>query len=165
MGEQQKPLVRRVSEGDESVFLELVDALADYEKLKRPSAEAKQRLIRDGFGDRPLFTPYLVELEGRTVGYAITFFTYSSFLAQPTLYLEDVYVLPEARGRGVGRAVFQRLASEAVAHDCGRMDWVVLDWNRVAIDFYDHLGAQPLREWVGYRLDREQLETLASSSR
>jgi len=165
MSERQEPLVRRATEGDQRVFLDLVDALADYEKLERPSEDAKQRLIRDGFGDGALFTPYVAELEGRTVGYAITFFTYSSFLAKPTLYLEDVFVLPDARGRGVGRAFFQRLADEAVKHDCGRMEWVVLDWNRVAIDFYDHLGAQPLREWQGYRLDRQQLETLASPGR
>jgi GNAT superfamily N-acetyltransferase len=155
------PQVRIAGPGDEAAFLALVDALADYEKLDRPAADARQRLIRDGFGTEPLFTPFVAELAGQTVGYAIIFFTYSSFLARPTLYLEDVFVLPEARGAGVGKAIFRRLAEEAVRRDCGRMEWVVLNWNQLAIDFYDHLGARPLDEWRGYRLDRSQLETLA----
>jgi GNAT superfamily N-acetyltransferase len=159
-----EPAVRVAEERDRSSFLGLVDALADYEKLERPSPEARDRLARDGFGECPLFTPFVAEFDGRIVGYAIIFFTYSSFLARPTLYLEDVFVLPEARGCGVGKAIFQRLAREAVRRDCGRMEWVVLDWNRLAIDFYDRLGARAMDEWVGYRLDRDQLESLAGDA-
>ncbi len=159
-----EPTVRIAEERDQSSFLGLVDALADYEKLERPSPAARDRLARDGFGDRPLFTPFVAELDGRTVGYAIIFFTYSSFLARPTLYLEDVFVLPDARGHGVGKAIFRRLAEEAVRRDCGRMEWVVLDWNRLAIDFYDRLGARTMDEWIGYRLDRDQLESLAGDA-
>lgn len=158
----QKSLVRTATPADAPAFLDLVDALADYEKLARPTPDARERLLRDGFGDQPVFTPFVAEVAGRMVGYAIVFFTYSSFLARPTLYLEDVFVLPEARGRGVGRAIFQRLADEAVRRDCGRMEWVVLDWNQLAIDFYDRLGARALTEWRGYRLDRPQLEALAT---
>src|SRR5690606_21276174 len=99
--------IRPATPGDASVFLELVDALADYEELSRPTAEARERLLRDGFGEQPLFHPWIAELEGRAVGYAIHLFTYSSFLALPTLYLEDLFVLPEARGLGVGRALFR----------------------------------------------------------
>jgi GNAT superfamily N-acetyltransferase len=154
-------VVRVATPEDQEAFLALVDALADYERLDRPTPEARERLKRDGFGDAPRFTPYVALLDGRMVAYAIVFPTYSSFLAQPTLYLEDVFVLPEARSAGVGRAIFRVLAEEALRRDCGRMEWVVLTWNRLAIDFYDRMGAQPLDEWKGYRLDRRKLEELA----
>lgn len=156
--------IRQASAEDAGVFLALVDALADYEKLGRPSPEARERLLRDGFGPRPRFRAYLASLDGRIVGYAITFHTYSSFLALPTFYLEDLFVLPEARGSGVGRALFGFLAAQAVRDGCGRMEWVVLDWNRLAIDFYDNLGAQRLAEWYPYRLTQEQLVELAEVS-
>ncbi|MEX2570687.1 MAG: GNAT family N-acetyltransferase [Gemmatimonadota bacterium] len=154
--------IREAGPGDIGVFLDLVDALADYEKLERPSAEARERLARDGFGDTRRIQPYLAERAGRPVGYAVTLFTYSSFLALPTLYLEDLFVLPEARSKGVGRAFFRYLAAEAVRHGCGRMDWVVLDWNELAIDFYERLGATRLTEWHTYRLNADQLARIAA---
>lgn len=154
--------IRPAAPEDAPAFLDLVDALADYEELERPTADARERLLRDGFGERRLFLPYLAEIEGRAVGYAIAFFTYSSFLARRTLYIEDLFVAPECRSRGVGRALFGFLAAEAVRHDCGRMEWVVLDWNRLAIDFYERVGARRLTEWHTYRLTREQLEELAA---
>jgi len=155
-------VVRPASRDDAELFLRLVDALADYEKLDRPTTEARGRLVRDGFGERPIFHPYLVELEAKAVGYAITFFTYSSFLALPTLYLEDLFILPEARGKGAGKALFRHLVAEAVERGCGRMEWVVLDWNQLAIDFYERLGARRLNEWYTYRLTREQMEGMLS---
>jgi GNAT superfamily N-acetyltransferase len=158
------PTVRVAGTRDLSAFLGLVDELADYEKLERPTPEARARLERDGFGAEPVFTPFVAELGGEIVGYAIVFYTYSSFLARPTLYLEDVFVRPESRGAGVGHAIFRHLAAEAVRRDCGRMEWVVLDWNRLAIDFYDRLGAQALDGWTTYRLDRERLESMAAES-
>lgn len=153
--------LRAATRADAEVFLSLVDALADYERLARPTPEARQRLMRDGFGSRPRFQPYLAEVAGRAVGYAMTLETYSSFLALPTLYLEDLFVLPEARGRGVGRAMFRFLAAEATRRGCGRMEWVVLDWNRLAIDFYERLGARRMTEWFTYRLTADQLQTMA----
>lgn len=155
-------LVRPATAADADVFLELVDALADYERLARPSAAARERLLRDGFGPQPRFQPYLAVLEGRPVGYAITLETYSSFLALPTLYLEDLFVLPEVRTRGVGRAMFRFLASEAVRRGCGRMEWVVLDWNQLAIKFYERLGARRMTEWFTYRLTADRLQALAT---
>lgn len=157
--------IRQGTPEDAPAFLALVDALAEYEELGRPSPEAHQRLVRDGFGERRLFTPWLAELQGRVAGYAMTFHTYSSFLALPTLYLEDVFVLPEVRGRGVGRAFFRFLARQAVREGCGRMEWVVLDWNRLAIDFYERLGATRLTEWHTYRLTGDQLERIAGGER
>jgi GNAT superfamily N-acetyltransferase len=155
-------VIRRATVPDAAVFLDLLDALADYENLPRPTAEARERLLRDGFGETTLFRSYIVELEGRAVGYAITVDTYSSFLARPTLFLEDVFVIPEARGMGIGRAIFRFLAREALDRDCGRMEWVVLDWNELAIGFYERLGARQLSEWLPYRLTRDQLEQIAN---
>ena len=156
--------IQPVAPGDVELFLGLVDALADYERLPRPTADARERLARDGFGERPLFSAWLARLDGRPVGYAITFFTYSSFLARPTLYLEDLFVLPDARGSGVGKKLFTFLAGEAVRRGCGRMEWVVLDWNQLAIDFYERRGARRMSEWYTYRLTREQLEALAGEA-
>jgi GNAT superfamily N-acetyltransferase len=159
-----QPVIRVAAPEDGEDFLALVDALADYEKLERPSEDARQRLLRDGFTEPRRFQPYLAELNGRRVAYAITFHTYSSFLALPTLYLEDLFVLPEARRSGIGMAFFRFLAAEAVRQGCGRMEWVVLDWNQLAIDFYEKLGARRLSEWHSYRLTREQLLDFAVSS-
>jgi len=153
--------IRPAEHADAEVFLTLVDALADYEKLDRPTPEARERLVNDAFGERPRIGVHLLELEGRAVGYTITFETYSSFLALPTLYLEDLFVLPEARKNGVGRAAFRYLAAEAVRRGCGRMEWQVLDWNQLAIDFYDRLGARRMTEWYTYRLTAEQLREVA----
>ena len=154
--------IRPVGGAVVDVFLSLVHALADYERLPRPTPEARERLARDGLGENPLFRAYLARLDGRPVGYAIIFFTYSSFLARPTLYLEDLFVLPDARGGGVGKALFTFLAGEAVRRGCGRMEWVVLDWNQLAIDFYERLGARRLSEWYTDRLTGEELETMAA---
>lgn len=158
-----KVVVRPAAAADGEVWLELVDALADYEKLDRPSPEARQRLLADAFGPRPRIQVYIGELDGRPAAYAITLETYSSFLALPTLYLEDLFVVPEARKHGLGRAMIRLLAGEAVRRGCGRMEWVVLDWNRLAIDFYERLGARHLKDWYIYRLTADQLQEIAEA--
>lgn len=155
-------VIRRAERTDGPALLELVDALADYERLARPDAAARRRLLRDGFeAAPPLFQSYLVELDGRAVAYAITFRTYSSFLARPSLYLEDVFVLPAHRGHGIGRAVLRFLAREAVREGCGRMEWMVLTWNELALGFYDRLGARRLDDWLAYRIEGEDLAELS----
>jgi GNAT superfamily N-acetyltransferase len=154
------PTVRRATSRDGQVLLDLVDALADYERLPRPDPAARERLLRDAF-ERQWFDAYLVELAGRAIGYAIAFETYSSFLARPTLFLEDVFVLPEHRRAGVGSVVMRFLAGEALRRDCGRMEWMVLTWNEPALRFYDKLGATRLADWTAYRLTREELERFA----
>ena len=157
-------VIRPATPADASTWLDLVDALADYEKLARPSPEARERLVHDAFGPEPhRIRVFMAELSGRAVGYAITCETYSSFLALPTLYLEDLFVLPDARRHGIGRAAFRYLAAEAVKGGYGRMEWVVLDWNQLAIDFYEKLGATRLREWYTYRLTGDQLRDVAAS--
>jgi GNAT superfamily N-acetyltransferase len=153
--------VRPAAPGDGPALLELVTALAEYEKLPPPDGPARERLLRDGFGPTPRYELLLGELDGRPVAYALYFFTYSSFLARPTLFLEDLFVLPDARRHGMGGALLRALAQAALAAECGRMEWAALTWNRLAIDFYERLGAQALDEWRTFRLDGPGIATLA----
>jgi GNAT superfamily N-acetyltransferase len=152
MAATHTPVVRKAVASDESAILALVDALADYEKLDRPSPEARLRLIGDMFGPRPRIDCFLAFLDGYPVGYAILLETYSSFLALPTLYLEDLFILDEYRKRGAGRALFLSALEEARRRGCGRMEWTVLDWNQLAIDFYQKIGGKHLAEWQLYRI-------------
>jgi GNAT superfamily N-acetyltransferase len=154
--------IRPATAADAQDWLGLVDALADYEKLDRPKPDARERLIHDAFGPNPRIWVWMAEDQGRPVGYAIVCETYSSFLARPTLYLEDLFVLPDARRGGIGQAFFRVLAAEALRRNCGRMEWVVLDWNQLAIDFYEKLNARHMREWYTYRLTADQLEEIAA---
>ena len=142
--------IRPFRKTDARDFLRLVRELARYEKLKPPTPAAGRRMVGD-IGRR--IHVLMAEVDGRRVGYAIYLFTYSSFLARPTLYLEDVFVLPEQRGKGVGKAFFDALFKAARKARCGRMEWTVLNWNTPAIKFYDGLGARPLKEWTTYRLE------------
>jgi GNAT superfamily N-acetyltransferase len=141
--------IRPFKTGDARELIALVRALAAYEKLKPPTPAAARRLVAD-IGRR--IRVLLAEEKGKAVAYAIYLFTYSSFLAKPTLFLEDLFVLPEHRRGGVGRRMFARLLREARREKCGRMEWTVLDWNRPALNFYDKIGAQPLSDWILYRM-------------
>jgi GNAT superfamily N-acetyltransferase len=162
--------VREARPDDGETFLSLIDALADYEKLDRPAPDARARLLADAFTRTPpRFSAYLLweETESDTeapqaVGYAIIFETYSSFLAKPTLYIEDLFLLPTARGKGGGNALFRFLAAEALRRGCGRMEWVCLNWNALAIGFYEKRGAEHMNEWRAYRLTEEKLWDITS---
>lgn len=157
-------VIRPARPDDAGALLDLIDALADYEKLDRPDEAARERLTRDIFGPRPRIE-VLLAFDGDTaVGYALFLETYSSFLARPTLYLEDIFVHPDARGRRIGLTLMRQLATLALERDCGRMEWVVLRWNTPAIDFYDRLGAVPMKEWETFRLDRDGLERVSSGA-
>lgn len=155
--------IRKATRNDAAAILTLVDALAAYEKLDPPDANAKARLINDMTGERPRIEAHLAELDGKAVGYAFVFETYSSFLALPTLYLEDLFVLPEYRSRKVGYTLFRAMVEEAHRRGCGRMEWTVLDWNQLAIDFYHRLGAKHMKEWHLYRLVREEMKGFPES--
>ena len=152
MQHSQTPMIRKAAVSDEPAILALVDALADYEKLDRPSPDARVRLINDLFGPKPRIECFLAFMDGYPVGYAILLETYSSFLALPTLYLEDLFLLEEYRKRGAGRALFLAALDEAKRRGCGRMEWTVLHWNTPAIDFYRKLGATHMAEWQLYRV-------------
>jgi GNAT superfamily N-acetyltransferase len=141
--------IRPYEKRDAKDLTALIRALADYEKLHPPSPAASRRLIAD-IGRR--IRVLMAEVDGRAVGYAIYLFTYSSFRARPTLYLEDLFVLPEYRRAGIGRRFFEALRAAARREKCGRMEWVVLDWNEPAHRFYRKLGAKPLEGWITYRL-------------
>ncbi len=158
------PRVRKAARADAPEVLRLVDALAAYEHLTPPDAAAKERLVRDMFGERPRIEAWLVEAGGVAAGYAFVFETSSSFLALPTLYLEDLFVMPEYRKQRLGAALFTAIVREAHRRGCGRMEWMVLDWNNLAIGFYERFKATHMKEWCLYRLTREQLEALATSS-
>ncbi len=145
-------VIRPAIRSDSEILLHLIDALADYEKLPKPDAAARERLLRDAFSERKRIEVFLAEVEGKPVAYAIVFETYSSFLALPTLYLEDIFVLSEYRGRRVGHHLFVYCVNEAYQRGCGRMEWAVLDWNQLAIDFYEGAGARQLKGWLYYRL-------------
>ncbi len=152
--------IKKLSEDDFEAFFSLIVALADYEHLTPPDLNAKVRLKRDAFSARPKFEAYLAFLNSAPVGYAIIFETYSSFLAKPTLYLEDLFVLPSARKQKVGFGLFRFLIALAVERGYGRMEWQVLNWNQLAIDFYERLGATRQQDWLPYRLTEAQLHDL-----
>ncbi len=154
--------VRKLEPQDVPALLELIDGLADYEKLARPDAGARERLAKDAASDPPRFHTLLAEIDGEPVGYAIYFFTYSTFLAKPTLYLEDIFVLPDKRGHGAGLAMFRECTRVAVEHECGRMEWQVLSWNEPSIKFYERLGARHLDTWLPFRLDDAALARVAN---
>ena len=141
---------------DAEGFVRLVLALARFEKLAPPSPEGRRRLVEDVFRKKRI--RLFVASDGKKlVGYALYFFTYSSFVARPSLYLEDLFVLEEYRKGGVGFALFRRCVDEAVSKGCGRMEWSVLTWNQRAMEFYERLGARKLSDWCVYRLDEAGL--------
>jgi GNAT superfamily N-acetyltransferase len=153
--------IRRGTERDVAVILHLIRGLAEYERLAHEVEATAARVRAHGFGRRRYFETLICRRGGRPVGFALYFFTYSTFLARPTLYLEDLFVLPTERGVGAGRALLRALARIAVRRGCGRLEWAVLDWNRPAIGFYKRLGARLRREWILTRLTGAPLRRLA----
>jgi GNAT superfamily N-acetyltransferase len=147
------PTIRFADREDAPAFLALIQALADFEKLPGPDAAARARLIEDGFGERPRYEVLVAELDAAIVAYAIFFPVYSTFRARPSLYLEDLFVHPDARRRGVAKAMMARLHALAAERNCGRFEWTVLDWNTDAQTLYDGLGAKALKQWILYRMD------------
>ena len=155
--------VRSAQAADSDILLTLVEALASYERLPPPDPEARERLLRDLFGPRRRMEAFLAESDGNVAGYAFVFETYSSFLALPTLYLEDVFVMPERRSQGAGIALFRHVVAEAHRRGCGRVEFSVLHWNELARQFYLRLGARHMEEWQLFRMTRDQMEALLAS--
>lgn len=146
---------------DVPLIAELIRGLARYEKLEHEVVMTEEKLTDSLFGERRYAETIIAEDDGKPVGFALFFHNYSTFLAQPGIYLEDLFVLPEHRGGGVGRLLLERLAQLAVERGCGRLEWAVLDWNVDAIRFYERLGAKPNAEWTIYRLTGEPLNRVA----
>jgi GNAT superfamily N-acetyltransferase len=146
---------------DVPVILALIRELAEFERLLDQCIATPEQLRDTLFGARPSAEVILCRIEGEVAGFALFFHNYSTFLARPGLYLEDLYVRQKFRGQGCGEALLRRLAQIAVERGCGRFEWSVLDWNQRAIDFYKSLGAVPMDEWTLYRVTGEALTRLA----
>ena len=151
----------RASKEDTDVILDFIQKLAKYEKLADEVFATETKLKETLFSDTPLAHVIFAELNGKKAGFALYFFKYSTFLAQPTLHLEDLFVLPEFRGKSIGKGLILYLSKLALEQNCGRMEWDVLDWNKPAIEFYDSLGAKPLKDWFTYRLSKEAMSKLS----
>jgi GNAT superfamily N-acetyltransferase len=152
--------IRGGKRSDAEGFLRLVESLARFERLDPPTVAGRRRLVKDIFDLKRI--NLLVALSGgRHVGYALYFFTYSSFLAKPSLYLEDLFVLDENRHAGIGLRLFKECVDIAVTEGCGRMEWAVLKWNKNAIGFYERIGAKRLDDWEIYRLDEGTLKGIS----
>lgn len=150
------------TESDVSVILSFVRKLADYEKLSHLVVATEDNIREHVFGANPVAEVLLACWDEEAVGFALYFRNFSTFLGQPGIYLEDLFVDPAQRGKGIGKALLARLAKIAVERGYGRLDWAVLDWNTPSIEFYRGLGAVPLDAWTGYRLTGEALDRLAA---
>jgi GNAT superfamily N-acetyltransferase len=156
--------IRSAHVEDVPVILELICDLATYERAPHEVTATEEQLVEVLFGERPA-AEVLLAFEGDSpVGFAVYFYNFSTWLGRPGLYLEDLFVEPEKRGKGYGRALLVELAKIARDRGCGRMEWAVLDWNEPAIKFYRALGAEPMDEWTVFRLTRDGIEKLANAA-
>ncbi|MCG6951049.1 MAG: GNAT family N-acetyltransferase [Betaproteobacteria bacterium] len=153
--------IRAATTDDVPALFELIKGLAAYERLLEQLSATEESLRSHLFGARPAAEAVLAEEHGVAVGFALYFHNFSTFLGRPGLYLEDLFVRPEYRGRGYGKALMVFVARLAQARDCGRLEWSVLDWNRPAREFYRTLGARPLDDWIGQRMTGEAIARLA----
>ena len=153
-------VIRAAEPADVPAIADLIRGLARFEKLEHAVTMTEELLVKNLFGPQRYAETLLAEDGETPIGFALFFHNFSTFLALPGIYLEDLFVVPEHRGRGIGRALLQRLAKIAVERGCGRLEWSVLDWNRDAIGFYERLGARPNTEWTVYRLAGEALTSL-----
>ncbi len=155
--------LRKAQPGDEPHILRLVRGLAEYERLLDRMTATDADFKRLLFGPRPLAHAILAEDNGKPVGIAIWYYVISTFAARPVLFLEDIFVEPAHRGRGIGLALLRRLATIAQDEQCLSMEWNVLNWNKPAIDFYHRIGARPVTDWTVYRMDTQATAALADT--
>ncbi|WP_375194567.1 GNAT family N-acetyltransferase [Sphingobium sp.] len=155
--------IREAVPADIGTIYAFILALADYEKLSHQVKADRETLAKYLFGPRPMAEVLIADHEGKAIGFALFFHNFSTFEGRPGLYLEDLFVIPEARGLGAGKALLSRLAQLAIKRDCARLEWWVLDWNAPSIAFYRSLGARPMDEWTVQRVDGEALNALASA--
>ena len=155
-------MIRPATPNDVPLLIQLIFELSEYERLSHSVKLDAERLHEHLFGSRPCIEALIAEADGASVGFALFFTNYSTFQCLPGIYLEDIFVRPTFRGRGLGRALLLAVAKLAVERRCGRMEWAVLDWNESAIGFYQSLGAEPLDDWTKYRLADEALVQAAA---
>lgn len=156
--------IELATERDVPVILQLIKGLAEYEKLAHEVVATEKGLRESLFGARRVAEVLIGYADGEAVGFAVFFHNYSTFLGRPGIYLEDLFVLPEWRRRGLGTRLLRRIAQTAVERGCGRLEWSVLDWNEPAIKFYKRLGARAMDEWTVYRVTGNVLKNLAKRS-
>jgi GNAT superfamily N-acetyltransferase len=157
--------LRAATAADVALICTFIRELAEYERLLHEVVADEAALLRTLFGDRPRAEVLIAEADGAPAGFALFLHNYSTFLAKPGLFLEDLYVRPAYRRRGIGRQLLTRLAALAVERGCGRFEWNVLDWNESAQRFYESLGARPMSEWTTYRLTGDALIRLGDAGR
>jgi GNAT superfamily N-acetyltransferase len=157
-------MIRSATPADVPAIARLIRALAEYEKLSHEVVLREEDLSQHLFGPKPYAEVVLAEDGGQVVGFALFFHNYSTFLSKPGIYLEDLFVLPESRGKGHGKKLLSHLAKLAVERGCGRFEWSVLDWNEPAIQFYKSLGAAPMNEWTVFRVTGDALQRLARAT-
>src|SRR6187399_358600 len=162
MNSQSNFEIRPARMEDVPVILELIRELATYERAPNEVTATEEQLVDVLFGEKPAAEVLLAFEKDTPVGFAVFFHNFSTWLGRPGLYLEDLFVKPEHRGKGYGRALLVDLARIAQERDCGRMEWAVLDWNEPAIQFYRKLGAKPMHEWTVFRLTPEEIRNLAA---
>ncbi|MEO1428156.1 MAG: GNAT family N-acetyltransferase [Cyanobacteria bacterium J06633_8] len=157
-------ILRLAQPEDCDVLFELIKGLAEYEKLSDAVTGNAAKLKEHLFGSKKYAEAILAEVNGQGVGFALFFHNYSTFLTQPGIYLEDLFILPEYRQQGIGKALLRKVASIAIERNCGRLEWSVLDWNEPAKVFYRHMGADILEDWQICRVTGDKLSQLAASS-
>lgn len=155
--------IRPATPADTALIVQFIRELAEYEKLLHEVEASEDDLRRDLFGENPRCFCDIAEVDGTPVGFALWFYNYSTFKGRAGIYLEDLFVRPEARGVGAGKALLRRLAQRCVEADLGRLNWAVLDWNAPSIAFYDSLGADAMSDWIVRRLQGDALRALAES--
>ena len=161
MSDSAELSITNAVEADVPLILTFIKALAEYERLADRVVATEEGLRATLFGARPYAECVIARWAGEPAGFALFFHNYSTFLGRPGVYLEDLFVKPELRGKGVGRSLLQHLAKIALDRDCGRLEWSVLDWNESAIGFYKSLGAEPLDDWTIFRVKGDALARLA----
>ena len=155
-------VIRVAMPADVPQILTFIRALAEYERAPDAVKATEEGLMRDGFGQRPFWQCLMADHDGKPAGFALYFFNYSTWVGKPGIYLEDLFVMPQMRGLGIGKALLKRVAAVAIENGCERLQWAVLDWNTPAIDFYASHGSEFLDEWRNVRISGEALARLAS---
>lgn len=163
MADNPEAVIRPAKPGDETLVCEFIRELAEYERLAHEVEVTEDKIAAALFGPSPRVFCDLAEVSGEPAGFALWFYNFSTFLARPGIYLEDLFVRPPFRGRGLGKALLGHLARRAMAKECGRLEWWVLDWNTPSIEFYKALGAVPMNDWTVFRVTGEALSKLAKA--
>ncbi len=154
--------IRPATPDDVPLIQQFIRDLADYERSPESAVATQEDLLRDGFGPSPKYRCLIAEWAGQPAGFAFFFYNYSTWQGKPGLYLEDLFVKPAFRGKGIGKALLLYLAQVAVDENCGRFQWQVLDWNTPAIEFYKSLGAEMMSEWLTMRVEGDAIKKMAS---